>query len=199
MQTESAEHYRSFSDEKLLSLMVEKDACAVEVLYDRHAQAIFQVLHRIVHNAEAAEDLLQETFWQVWQKAEQYNGSGPASSWIFRVARNKAIDHLRWQKVRPHTISNPLEMIEPTQPLCTDGVDAEVEARWVEWQLQQAMDRLPGEQRLCLELAYFQGMSQSEIAEHTQMPLGTIKTRMRIGMEKLGRLLYRTSVFAGAS
>lgn len=199
MPNECVERHQNFSDEQLISLVVGKDADALEMLYYRHAQTIFQVAQRIVHEIEIAEELVQETFWQVWQRAEQYRGVGSAFSWMLRIARNKAIDHLRWRKAHPLTNDDPLEMLETTAQLLSASVEEEVEQRWLGWQLQKAMDRLPDKQRLCLELAYFQGMSQSEIAEHTQTPLGTIKTRIRIGMEKLAHMLYGNAAFAGAN
>ena len=94
---------RQHSDEALLRLVAQRNSAALEVLYDRHAQTIYNLITRIVRDPAAADDLLQDTFWQVWQAGDQsqFRGEGAAVAWLFRVARNKSLDHLRRQKARP--------------------------------------------------------------------------------------------------
>jgi len=189
MQTAIGEIYPDYSDEILLQSVIQKETGAFEILYDRHASGVYNILIGMVHDESVAEELLQETFWQVWQKADQYNVKGAASAWLHRIARNKALDQLRRQKTRSPVLSNDIETYEWAFRQHQPSAESEFEQRWTRELVQQALDRIPNEQRLCLELAYFEGLSQQEIAEKTQTPLGTIKTRIRIGMEKVERLL----------
>ena len=189
MQPSSRDKYRTYSDETLLQFISRKDLLAYEALYDRHAQTVHNLLNRIVHDPATAEELLQETFWQVWQKAEQYAEKGTVAAWLNRIARNKALDQLRHDKARPRMADDDIGALEQSPTYSDEGTEKAVEQRLQQQQVNQALENIPGEQRLCLELAYFEGMSQSQIAEYTSTPLGTIKTRIRIGMEKLERLL----------
>lgn len=177
------------TDEALVALIAQKDVDAFEALYDRHARTAFNLLLRVMHDAGVAEELLQDTFWQVWQKADQFERSGSAAAWLLRIARNKALDQLRRQRCRPQTNEDALEKLEQRSLAHSPSTEQAVEQRWTHQSIAAALDQLPGEQRCCLELAYFDGLSQSEIAAHTQLPLGTIKTRLRIGREKVERLL----------
>ncbi|MCX6050289.1 MAG: sigma-70 family RNA polymerase sigma factor [Chloroflexi bacterium] len=176
------------SDEVLLHATANRDSRAFELLYDRHMAVVYNLLVCIVHNESIAEELLQDTFWQVWQKAGQYSGNGAGISWIHQIARHKALDLLRSQKARPIIVTNELEVAAwaiPHRP----SAEREFEQHWTCQQVQQALAHIPSEQRVCLELAYFDGLSHQEIAEQTATPLGTIKTRIRIGMKKLQREL----------
>ena len=197
MPTHMAETYANYPDEALLRLVHSKDLRAYELLYDRHAQVVYNLIVRIVRDAAAAEELLQETFWQVWQKSAQYEGSGSAAAWLHRVARNKALDFLRHQRARPLLAQAEIETLERSPRHYSSSAESEVEQSWRRQQVLQALESIPSEQRICLELAYFEGLSQREIAEHTNTPLGTIKTRMRIGMEKLERILRAVGYLAG--
>lgn len=185
----------AYSDEVLLSLVAQQNSVALEVLYDRHAQTIYNLTMRIVQDPATADDLLQETFWQVWQASNQsqFRGEGAAAAWLFRIARNKSLDHLRRQKVRPQPAdpTSPEEERSALSQLVAPGTEIEpmAERQWQQQHVRQALQKIPSEQRLCLELAYFEGMSQREIATQTNTPLGTIKTRLRMGLEKLERLL----------
>jgi RNA polymerase sigma-70 factor, ECF subfamily len=153
------------------------------------------LIKRIVQDSAIADELLQETFWQVWQAGGQgqFRGEGAAAAWLCRIARNKSLDHLRRQKVRPRPLeikSDEAEHVLWDEFIATDVEIEQVAARsWDRQYVRQALAQLPSDQRLCLELAYFEGMSQRQIADHTQTPLGTIKTRLRLGLEKLERIL----------
>ena len=187
----------SLSDEDLLTRVVTHDAGAFEALYDRHAPTIYGLILRIVGETGVAEELLQESFWQVWRKAEQFHGGGAVGAWLVRIGRNKALDHLRRVKARPQSNGGEPEMLERIAAPPAQLVEAEVGRLWDRQRLNEALSAIPDEQRLCLEMAYFDGKSQREIAEETGTPLGTIKTRVRIGLEKLERSLraagYRES------
>jgi RNA polymerase sigma-70 factor, ECF subfamily len=180
------------SDEALLQLVAQRNLAAYELLYRRHAQVMFNLIARIVHDSAAAEDLLQDVFWQIWENAHQYRGSGAALAWMMRVARNRSFDQLRRQGVRPPTVSADAEEVENI----ADGTTIEetVEMQMRRAQVQRALDSIPEDQRLCLELAYFEGLSQREIAEQTNLAVGTIKSRIRIGLEKVERLLRGSGV-----
>jgi len=189
MSTIGNERYTECSDEVLLQAMVQKDVRAFEALYDRHAPVVYNLLLHIVRNESLAEELLQDTFWRVWQKIDQYSGLGAGAAWIHQIARRKALDQLRRQKTKLSLRGNELESHTWSPLLHQLSAEREFEQGWVRQQVYQALEQIPQEQRLCLELAYFDGLSQQEIAQQTQTPLGTIKTRIRIGMEKVERWL----------
>jgi RNA polymerase sigma-70 factor (ECF subfamily) len=184
---------KQLSDEALLQQVARRDATALEELYDRHAQVVYNLIMRIVRETAIADELLQETFWQVWRQADKFRGEGAAAAWIYRIARNKGLDQLRRQQVRPQPVDAPTEEAEAAVwaqlPAAEPEVEQAIEARQDHTSVRQALEQIPAEQRSCLELAYFEGMSQRQIAAHTNTPLGTVKTRLRMGLEKLERLL----------
>lgn len=192
-KVELAVEHSHYSDEELLQLIAQRDADALSEIYDRHAQTVYNLIMRIVREQTAAEDLLQESFWQVWEKASTFEGSGVAGAWIYRIARNKSLDHLRRQKTRPaptqKPISDTIGLGEPAKNVNLTSVEIEVEQTLQRERVQNALASIPPEQRQCLELAYFDGMSQRQIAEYTDTPLGTIKTRVRQGLKKVERIL----------
>ncbi len=177
------------ADEVLLQFVMQQDVDAFEILYDRHGSKLYALLRRMVHDKRVAEELLQETFWCIWQKAEQYSGTGTCAAWLHRIARNKALDHLRRQKVGTELFVATLEPFETLPQLQEDSTTHEFERKWTHQQVQQALVDIPSEQRHCLELAYFEGLTHQEIAQQTNTPLGTIKTRVRSGMQKMARAL----------
>ncbi|MBX3052239.1 MAG: sigma-70 family RNA polymerase sigma factor [Caldilineaceae bacterium] len=185
----STQDVTKLSDEELLARTVAQDVQAFEALYDRHAKTVYSLILRVVRDPEAAEELVQESFWQVWRKAEQFNGNGAVGAWLSRIGRNKALDHLRRLKARPQSDGSVPETLERIPAPESRQVEAEVSRSWDRQHLQEALAAIPDEQRRCLEMAYFDGKSQREIAEVMGMPIGTIKTRVRIGLEKLERSL----------
>lgn len=183
------------SDEDLLMGIAHQNMQAIEILYDRYAGALYSLVFRIVKDGIAAEGLIQETFLKVWQKAGEYTGTGAPRAWIFRIARNKALDHLRSGKVRPVAAEKEIEahydLTESESDTTMTHTEMAAEQLYNREHLRTALAELPAEQRQCLELAYFEGMTQQEIALHTNAPLGTIKTRIKIGLHKMERLLRR--------
>jgi RNA polymerase sigma-70 factor, ECF subfamily len=182
------------SDESLLHQIARRDADAFEVFYDRHAQMTYNLIMRIVREPALADEVLQETFWQVWKKAIEFRGEGIAAAWLYRIARNHSLDHLRHQKARPQPVTTALldESVHRAAHTLTHvhaPIEHIAEQAQARQRVHQALNHIPAEQRKCVELAYFEGMSQREIAEHIDTPIGTVKTRMRLGLEKLGRLL----------
>jgi RNA polymerase sigma-70 factor (ECF subfamily) len=173
-------------------LIAQRDVGALEALYDRHAQTTYTVIMRIVRDSAVAEEVLQDTFWQVWRKAAEFRGGGVAAAWLFRIARNKSLDQLRRQKSRAQAeLPGLAEEHGGWSPAITIdfSVEQAVEQAWKRQSVRRALGDIPAEQRHCLELAYFEGMTQREIAERVGMPVGTIKTRIRLGLEKLERVL----------
>jgi len=163
------------------------DQAALRALYDRHAPQAMAVAMRILRAPNEAEEIVQETFVEVWRRAAEYDGRrGGATTWIVAIARNRAIDRLRARGTIDRTqraaADEPLARTAPT-PL------EDVEDRQRRARVATALAVLPVEQRRCIELAYFEGLSHGEIAARTGDPLGTVKTRMRLGMDKLAALL----------
>jgi len=189
MQQLTSTEMRKESDEFLLRRVAQRDTAAYELFYDRHAQAVYNLLVRILFDKSVAEELMQDVFWQVWQKAGQFEGTGAPAAWLLRMARNRAIDQIRRQRARPVTAYADLDSFEHSAEFVVHDVEHRVEQSWQRQQIQQVLAGIPDEQRLCLELAYFEGMSQREISDKTSTPLGTIKTRMNMGMQKLERML----------
>jgi len=180
--------YNQYSAETLLQLITQHDAEALAELYDRYAQPTYNLIVRMVRDQALADDILQETFWQVWQKAGEFSGRGAVAAWLFRIARNKSLDQLRRQKARPQVVETASQEDWELWPGDEVSVESVAEQRWEQEYVRQALEKMPDEQRECLKLAYFSGMSQQQIAAHTQTPLGTVKTRLRLGVERLERI-----------
>jgi len=153
---------------------------ALAQLYDRYSGMVYRLALRIVRDSGIAEDLVQETFLRAWNRAGAFDSErGAVGPWLLAIARNRALDYLRAQSRRG---GNTIELNETEHP--TRFIDFPVEALNFDLarQLKRAMEQLSADQRLALELAYFEGMSQSEIAERMGQPLGTVKTWMRRAM-----------------
>ena len=179
---------KGLSDEILIARVASGDASALEVLYDLHAAAVLGISFRIIGDRIAAEDVLQETFWRVWQSAITYQAQrGSVTSWLFRIARNLAIDAYRRRSVRPQAITEMTDTDPILDQLPDPNVDVveQTETSLHARQVRNALAALPREQRQVIELAYFYGMTRQEIAEATGEALGTIHTRARLGLQKL--------------
>lgn len=178
-------------DGALLLGLRDRDEGALAALYRRYADVIYGLALRIVHNPEAAEEIVQETFMRAWRGAHTFQGNaGGLRSWLFRIARNLALDHLRRQAARPRTVTmtpDPTGDHTPLDTLADETCDVAAQAtdRCLHAQVRRALLMLPPEQRHALERAYFGGLTHREIAAETGEPLGTIKTRLRLGLQKL--------------
>lgn len=181
-------------DEALLPRLAAGDRAALDRLYDRYAGPTYALLLRIVADRQLAEDLLQEVFVRVWQRAGSYQAErGRVLTWVLSIAHNLAIDEVRRQRRRPQ------EAEERTDASVTDLLaavpTAEPGPEQVVWeqqrraQINEAMRQLPEAQRVLIELAYFEGYTQSQLAARLGEPLGTIKTRLRLGVQKLRGIL----------
>lgn len=193
-------NYSRCADEVLLNLIAQQDPLAFEELYQRHSQIVFNLIVRIVRDRSTADEILQESFWQAWKKAGDYRGSGAGAAWLYRIARNKALDVVRKEKrVAQHKRAEssidddsqlPLaEMMGDTASGSASVVEHQVARQLDRQHLSEALASIPDEQRACLEMAYFEGYSQSQISEELGVALGTVKTRVRIGLEKLEHIL----------
>ncbi|MBP1464535.1 sigma-70 family RNA polymerase sigma factor [Candidatus Chloroploca sp. M-50] len=173
------------SDEVLIVKVATGDNQALEVLYHRYSRVVYGLAVRIVKNAEQAEDIVQETFWRVWRRASTFrHGSSQFLPWLFGIARNLCIDELRRRQARPATGGDDdqiLLSIPDLQP-AVDDVTWDAERRRL---IIHALGELPSDQRQVIEMAYFGGLSQREIADQLEHPLGTVKTRIRLALQKL--------------
>jgi RNA polymerase sigma-70 factor (ECF subfamily) len=177
-------------DPALLKAIAGGSSSALSELYDRYGKLVYSLAFHVVAEAGAAEEITQEVFFQIWNKAGTYQADqGKVVSWLASIARHRAIDTLRRRNARPE--GHRLEWAEDEEPDLVDpaGVEEQVDLALRSAAVRQAISQLPNEQRSTLALAYFQGMTHQEIAETTGEPLGTIKTRIRLGMLKLRQLL----------
>jgi RNA polymerase sigma-70 factor (ECF subfamily) len=177
-------------DLSLLRDMAAGDEQALGALYDRWHALVHGVVMRILRQQNDVEDVVEETFWQAWRQADRYQpGRGSVQTWLLTIARSRALDRVRrLKRLREEPLEGDGGEILTRQVADGDpGTDAEESERRAI--IAAALAELPAEQREALELGYFGGLSQSEIADRTGQPLGTIKTRVRLAMQKLrGRL-----------
>ena len=174
------------SDAALVARLVRRDESALAALYDRYARLLTSVLNRILRDTQAAEEILQDIVLQLWRAPSRFDASrGSLPAWLLVIARNRAISRLRHHEP---TAGEELAEDSVISPVNLETVVAQREqfAR-----VQSALGSLPQEQRAVLELAYFHGMTHSEIARHTGDPLGTVKTRLRSAIETLKQALQR--------
>jgi RNA polymerase sigma-70 factor, ECF subfamily len=170
------------TDGELITRVGEGDRNAFELLYRRYARPVFALALRRLGDRGRAEDAVQETFASVWRSAASYRRErGPGAPWLYAVARNAIIDRGR-ARVEP-----PTEV--PETPSGEAEPPERVETSWTAWRVHSALSELPDKERIVLELAYWSEMSQSEIAEFLQIPLGTVKTRTRAALGRLADTL----------
>jgi RNA polymerase sigma-70 factor, ECF subfamily len=180
-----SETERRASDAALIESIVQRDQTALAVLYDRYAGMLSSVLNRILRDRQAAEEILQDIFFQLWSNPSRFDPArGSLPAWLMVIARNRAISRLRRH--------NPAAGDELAEGAAISTVNLETAAaqRQLLGRVKGALENLPAEQRTAIELAYFEGMSHSEIAQRTGDPLGTVKTRLRSAVESLKRTLH---------
>jgi RNA polymerase sigma-70 factor (ECF subfamily) len=189
-------HPGHLTDETLIAGVVQGDATAFETLYDRHASTVLGIVLRIIGERALAEDVLKETFWRIWQNAATYQPQrGTFTTWLFRIARNLAVDEFRRQGVRPQAaieIEDPNPILDRMSDPDMD-VPKRAQSNAMTKEARAALRSLPPDQRQVIEMAYFHGITRQEIAEATGEPAGTIHTRARLGLQKLRQVLERES------
>ncbi|MFN8110061.1 MAG: sigma-70 family RNA polymerase sigma factor [Thermoleophilia bacterium] len=178
--------YARCSDEELLVLMEDGDADAFEAVYDRHSRGAYSLAYRLLGNGPAAEDLVQDAFLAVWRGGSRYSpGRGSVRTWILAIVHNRGIDRLRTATAMNRR-QEALQLLEVQRG---DGPDTAGEGveRVLSARVRAGVGALPEEQQQVLRLAYFGGFTQHEIAEMLSVPLGTVKGRVRLGLERLRR------------
>jgi RNA polymerase sigma-70 factor (ECF subfamily) len=182
MGTSKAER---LADEELMPLIGEKDPDAFEVFYDRHGGVAYSLAYRIVGERGAAEDVTQEAFISIWRSGARYDAArGSVRTWMLGIVRNRAIDFLRSKAGRAPKLDFDDDSILEHRP-ASEQTESEALQRETAQEVRGALDELPGEQAKVIQLAYFGGFSHSEIAGMLGVPLGTVKGRMRLGLEKI--------------
>lgn len=186
------------SDAALVARMATGDEQALGALYDRYATTVHTIAYYLLGQADEAEDAVEETFWQAWREASRYDASrGAVSTWLSTIARSRALDRRRAVRRRAEDALDAMgatgsvasassdagDRADAMAPAASPQVNAESAERARD--IASALAKLPPEQREVIELAYFGGLSQSEIAARTKLPLGTVKTRARLALEKL--------------
>jgi RNA polymerase sigma-70 factor (ECF subfamily) len=170
------------SDSELLVRVAARDREAFEVLYNRYIRSVFGLAMRRLRDRARAEDAVQEMFAAVWRSAGSYRPErGAAAPWLYAVARNAIVDRLR---VRDDVPGDPPEVVS-AEP----GPAERAESSYVSWRVHRALETLPEKERDVLELAYWSGLSQSEVASFLDIPLGTVKTRTRSALARLAEIL----------
>jgi len=178
------------TDEQLISAICKGEEYAIEILYERYHRYTYSLAYRILRDPQAAEDIVQDTFLSIWRKAPSYQAQhGSVHSWLQAIVRHRAIDKVRAAAHRDHQWT-PLQVDNEQDP-----PDEQLDVWEQTWQGEQhriicaVLDQIPAEQRVVIELAYFGGYTHTEISEQCHIPLGTVKGRMRLGLQKMKILL----------
>ncbi|MGC2617497.1 MAG: sigma-70 family RNA polymerase sigma factor [Acidobacteriaceae bacterium] len=171
-------------DSALVERMMAGDESALSALYDRYSGMLFAMLVRILHDPQAAEEILQDMFLQLWRGAARFDANrGSLPAWLMVIGRNRALSRLRTREHRE--IPEDIEAYPANAVASSVNLEDDAERSLLMEKLRTAMAALPAEQREAVELAYFEGMTQTEIAARTGSPLGTVKSRVRTAMQSL--------------
>ncbi len=183
------------TDEELMIGVQEHHPEALAVMYDRYSAVLRAIILRIVHNDAEADDLLQEIYMELWNHARNYSSDkGKPLGWMVTLTRRRSIDRLRKRQSYARAEERLQREVEQQPDAWVHNtVEAEIESSDLRKMLHEIMDSLPPAQQQAIELAYFEGMSQREISAHTRIPLGTIKTRLELGLKKIADGLGRLS------
>jgi RNA polymerase sigma-70 factor (ECF subfamily) len=185
------------SDEVLIELVSGRNERAFETLYDRYADLVYSVALRIVADPAMAQDVAQEVFLRLWRAPASYDATrGRFANWLVSVARNRAVDEVRTRGRRRLREVGPATAVDDPPDVQVEDPSAIAQADMDRRAVRRALEVLPEEQRLTLELAYYGGLTQQEIAHLLNQPLGTVKTRTRLAMKKL-RLALQGEVEVG--
>lgn len=184
----------AWSDERLMEAVVARQEAAFAIIYDRYTEVVYTAAYRVLGDSQLAEDTTQDIFVRLWKNPASFVAErGRFVSWLMSVARNRAVDELRSRGRRRRREGIPGALPEDnlleSVPAETDDPLSSAQVHERQALVRAALADLPREQRLALELSYFSGLTQQQIAEMLHEPLGTVKTRVRLGMMKLRRAL----------
>ncbi len=180
---------RDLADELLIDLIVQREEAALGALYDRYAALVYAIALRVTGDRQTAEEVMQDVFQNIWQTAGGFRQqTGVAAGWIIGIARHRAIDAMRSKRERGRHREVTGVDVSALPPVIS-GIEGDVEQRVLREAVQAALAELPPAQRQAIEMAYYGGLTQTEIAERLGEPLGTIKTRLRLGLMKLRDVL----------
>jgi RNA polymerase sigma factor (sigma-70 family) len=183
------------SDEMLLDAIAGGATWALESLYQRYSRLLYSLAYRMVADHQVAEDLIQESFLSIWRRAQSYSPqAGAARSWLISIVHHRTIDYLRAMRRRSVLKEVPVDNSEVDEQTAFPDVWDEAWRSVQSAQVRAALMQIPTEQRMVIELAYFQGWTHSEIAEGCQIPLGTVKARMRLGLQHMKRALAQMGI-----
>ena len=184
----SSAEYALLDDETLVALLVQQDVGALDALYSRYSRPVFSLALKILSDREVVEEVVQEVFLRLWRRAHSFDPQrGKLLSWLLTITHHRAVDELRRRRSQPE-LDGIQEQMATADEAASDPSETygHIENREA---VQAALAQLPENQRRPIEMAYYGGLTQVEIAESLKEPLGTIKTRMRLGMQKLRGLL----------
>jgi RNA polymerase sigma-70 factor (ECF subfamily) len=180
-------------DPSLIRLLTRHQVDAISELYDRYGRMVFSLAINSVGDAAVAEEIVQDVFMRVWEKASTYDASiAKVSTWLTSITRHRVIDEFRRGKRRPEKTGVSWTELSPSDGAYSPGPEEEAELSLQNKFVREALNNLSPGEREALALAFFKGYSHSEIAEHLGIPLGTVKTRIRTAMQKLRLILTRT-------
>ena len=180
------------SDAALMEQLIRREPRALELLYDRYSRAVYSLVLRIAQQTASAEEIVQDVFLQLWRNAHLYQAArGPLEPWLFTVARNRALDHLRLKREKQRRREETLEL-QPAAVAAPNPEDVMDRQRRAE-RVRGLMRALPEQQRRAIELAFFEGLTHSEIAAALREPLGTVKSWIRSGLLRLREALEGAS------
>jgi RNA polymerase sigma-70 factor (ECF subfamily) len=172
------------SDRRALEGMARGEHGALAELYDRHGRLVYSLALRVLRDQGDAEDVVQDVFSQAWRQASRYESSrGPVVAWLMNLARSRAIDRLRSRRARPETGADDAEVAR--MPDLAPPIDDQLALSDQAERIRAAVEQLSLLQRVAIELAFYEGLTHVEIAERLELPLGTVKTRIRQGLSKL--------------
>ena len=184
------------SDEELLAQLQQGKLQALEVLYDRYHRLLLALAYRVIGDQQVAEEVVQEVFLAVWRRSATYRPArGKVRQWLLSISRNRAIDRVRGNLKPSQTVELDESLADLSAPEAWEYVDQSVQRERVRAELAT----LPAEQREVIELAYYGGLTLQQISDQTQVPLGTIKSRTRLAMDKLRQALRDLAEGSGGS
>lgn len=181
-------NYHQMDDDALFERVLHADRHAFSAFYDRYVNLVYSIAYNILSDEPLAEEIVQDVFLKIWKNVERYDPErAKLNTWLSSITRYRAIDVLRKRSVRTKYVTWGVPEALPDGE--GSGLEESVDRRLLKNRVRQALSELPEEQREVLALAYFSGMTQQEIAQAVGQPLGTVKTRIRLGMQKLRGLL----------